>query len=379
MEPEPETEPEPEPEDQGSVLTITRSKEALVEGWGAEPEPQPEPEPVPSPSAEEGEPPETGADDAEPAPAAEPERPIRVAIIGPGAGTRHPNTAGAFRRLGGVDEDAELFAAPASAGGDGLANEHLLFQREDRQLCLFTGGGAGDGGHEQLYSFGQSLRDDVVRFAPTLLYCGSRGGLILAGLLAKWKPSCPLLVVNAFGRERALLYRDTDPRATYQDAEHNPQAQRVAASSVVDNEGLCLILVQCGDRDYMSRGRDVRREFGEFAGAVLVYRNRDDDHNPASLQRVIADLEAAGAQLHQRAAAGRASGEAFLEGCFGRHVRGSPLAPPQPCEFSLKPAGEQKWAVLASSTFSADGGGVGVGAAQPRGLMAAIQARRPPS
>jgi hypothetical protein len=36
----------------------------------------------------------------------------------------------------------------------------------------------------QLYAFGQSLalREDIARFAPTLLYCGSRGGLILSGL-----------------------------------------------------------------------------------------------------------------------------------------------------------------------------------------------------
>ena len=45
--------------------------------------------------------------------------------------------------------------------------------------------------------------------------------------------------------------------------------------------------MQCGDRDYMSRDRDLRDEFAAFAGAVLTYQNRDDDHNPASLQVLI--------------------------------------------------------------------------------------------
>ena len=101
--------------------------------------------------------------------------------------------------------------AVKKSGEHGLASEHAMFAREDRQLCLFTGGtGVSDGNHEQLYAFGQSLGEDIARFAPTLLYCGSRGSLILSGLLARWKPSCPLLVVNAFGRERALLYREAN-------------------------------------------------------------------------------------------------------------------------------------------------------------------------
>ena len=45
--------------------------------------------------------------------------------------------------------------------------------------------------------------------------------------------------------------------------------------------------MQCGERDDMSRGRDLRDEFAAFAGAVLTYQNRDDGHNPASLQVLI--------------------------------------------------------------------------------------------
>ena len=357
----------------------------------AEPEPQLEPEPEPEPDSEPQ--PADGATTTSDSSTAavgggvvQPEQePVRIAIIGPGAGTRNPNVARCFTKLAGVDGDTELFPqhepqeVTASSGGEhGLSSEHVLFRHDHCQLCLCLGGDAGEGGHEQLYAYGQSLHEDMVRFAPTLLYCGSRGGLILTGLLASWKPSCPLLVVNAFGRERALLCRESDSDAEYRDAEHNNLAQRVPPGHAIENDELVLILVQCGDSDVMSRGRNLREEFASFAGAVLVYHNRNDEHVPASLQRVIVDLHRAAQQLHQSKKKKQTSEqlgppEALLER-FLRHTRGSPFAPPAPCEFSLKLAGEQEWAVLSSSTFATYSSDAG-GAAPPRGLMAAIQAR----
>jgi hypothetical protein len=341
-------------------------------------------------AAQQEQPPELVEPEGEPE-EGEPPPPIRIAIIGPGAGVQNPKTAGVFTRLAGTDEDAELFLESAAAKSGGEMSAVIVSppreEGEDRQLCLFTGGtGVSDGGHEQLYAFGQSLREDIVRYAPTLLYCGSRGGLVLSGLLATWKPNCPLLVVNAFGRERALLYRegvDSESLATYADAEQNPGAERVPPSHAIENAGLCLILVQSGDSDYMSRGRDLRQEFASFAGAVLTYRNLDDDHNPASLQRVVVDLARVAHQLHHidsssSSSPSSSSSAAQLLEVFRRHVRGSPFAPPPPCEFSIKLAGPQAaWAVLPSSTFATHSAAAGgAGAPPPRGgLMAAIQAR----
>ena len=264
-----------------------------------------------------------------------------------------------------------------------LTSEHIMFRNEDadRQLCLWTGGTAGDGDHQELYAFGQSLHDDMNRYSPTLLHCGSRGGLVLAGLLATWTPTCPLLVVNAFGQERALFFREGDgEQADYADAEHNPLAQRVPPRHALENEDLVLILVRCGDCDYMSKGRDVRSEFQQFSGTVLVYHNREDDHTPKSLKKVVVDLHQAALELqlqHANSSAAEASSvnaDSLLKKYFGPYVHGSPFKAAAPCEFSLKLAGNPQWAVLSADTFSTfTGQSAGV---QPGALMAAIQARQ---
>lgn len=120
-----------------------------------------------------------------------------------------------------------------------------------------------------------------------------------------------------------------------------------------------------------------------FAGVVLTYRNRDDEHNrPACTVSLSTSLARRSSCTKGWAALrpeGAASAEDFLHTLFGRHVRGSPFAPPAPCEFSLKPAGGvQEWAVLTSSTTFATYIAEEVQGARPArgGLLAAIQARK---